>query len=736
MSLCTPCRLNSEFHTVNHVPDSQMSPHLTALRCFYLLALHHGVQVPPEKLGEVDVHQLLPSLLAMMRDVGLAGKVLKNRTWAELASLGSAFPAMVEQNNGNWVIVAHVMTTPDGRTVAAVLNPQSEQSGVNLVPREQFEESWSGRFILAKRKYRMTDESQPFGFLWFMPEIIKNGRYFRDIAIAAMMSNLISFATPLFFQIMIDKVIPHHSYQTLFAVVLAFTLTMIFDGIFQYIRQYLLVFASNKIDARLAARTFDKLLKLPLQYFESQSTGVLARNMQQTEAVRGFLTGRLFHTLLDMIALPVLLVGLFLYSGMLTFVVLAFTAAITVVMALTIPAFRRYLSRLYQAEGERQADLVETIHGVRAVKSLALESLRMKAWSQKVANSIRRRASVGYFSAAAVVVTQSIQNMMQMTILCVGATLVFDGTLSMGALVAFNMLSGRVTGPLVQMVSLLNEYQQTAISVQMLGKVMDHPPERDPKQRAARPLITGELEFSQVTFRYNNGAVPALHNVSFKVEEGKVIGVVGRSGSGKTTATRMIQGIQIPQEGLIKLNGTDIRHIDLPHLRRSIGVVLQDNILFRGTIRDNIAAGKPDATLEEVMEAARLAGADEFIDRLPLSYETFVEESATNFSGGQRQRLAIARALILRPRLLLFDEATSALDPESETIIQNNLEEIASGRTMIIVSHRLSSLVNADSILVMDKGAVVDFAPHATLLERCDIYRHLWNQQTKHVHVG
>ncbi|MEQ1866003.1 MAG: peptidase domain-containing ABC transporter [Micropepsaceae bacterium] len=713
-----------------------MSPHLMALRCFYLIGLHHGIQVPPEKLGEADDADTLGSVLRLMRDVGLSAKLLNGRSWKDLNKLGSAYPVMAELNSGGWVIVVSALTTPDGRVVAAVLNPLNEQAGVSLIPRDQFEEMWNGRLILSKRKFRLTDESQPFGLLWFMPEIIKNGRYFRDVAVAATMSNLISFATPLFFQIMIDKVIPHQSYQTLFAVVLAFTVTMLFDGIFQYIRQYLLLFASNKIDARLAARTFDKLLHLPMQFFESHPTGVLLRHMQQTESVRQFLTGRLFQTLLDTSALPILIVGLTLYSGALTAIVLAFALAISAFIAVMIPTFRRYLERLYQAEGARQSDLVETIHGMRAVKSLALESLRAKSWGIKVANSIRRRATVGYFGAIAVVLTQGLQSIMQMTILGVGATLVFDGTLSMGALVAFNMLSGRVTGPLVQIVGLINEYQQTALSVRMLGKVMDHPPERDPNQRGIRPLITGQLEFSQVSFRYATGAVPALDNVSFVVEEGQFIGVVGRSGSGKTTATRMIQGIHTAQEGLIRLNGTDIRHIDLPHLRRSIGVVLQDNILFRGTIRDNISAGKPDAPLEEVMEAARLAGADEFIDRLPMSYETFVEESASNFSGGQRQRIAIARALLLRPRLLLFDEATSALDPESESIIQENLAEIAAGRTMIIVSHRLSSLVNADLILVLDKGAVVDFAPHATLLERCEIYQQLWEKQTRHVQVG
>jgi ATP-binding cassette subfamily B protein len=260
---------------------------------------------------------------------------------------------------------------------------------------------------------------------------------------------------------------------------------------------------------------------------------------------------------------------------------------------------------------------------------------------------------------------------------------------------------------------------------------MDHPPERDPAIKGITPLITGKMDFDHVHFRYGSSVSAALDRVTFSIEEGQFIGIVGRSGSGKTTLTKLIQGLHTPQEGTIQLNGTDIRHIDLAHLRRSIGVVLQENILFRGTIRENIAAGKPDASLEEVMEAARLAGADEFIDRLPHSYETFVEESATNFSGGQRQRLAIARSLLLKPRVLLFDEATSALDPESEAIVQQNLAEIARGRTMIVVSHRLSSLANADSILVMERGQVADYAPHPVLLERCEVYRTLWHQQTR-----
>jgi ATP-binding cassette subfamily B protein len=457
------------------------------------------------------------------------------------------------------------------------------------------------------------------------------------------------------------------------------------------------------------------------------------RDLQQVESVRHFLTGRLFQTMLDTCALPLLLIGLSIYSAKLTAVVLGFSLLITAVIAVMVPIFRRELERLYQAEGARQADLVETLHGMRAIKSLALDQVRKTSWDIKIAASVERRASVGRLGTLGSAITGWLEKMMQIGILSLGAKEVFDGNLSIGALIAFNMLSGRVTGPLLQIVGLVNEYQQTALSVKMLGKIMDHAPERDPNQRGTRPTIAGRLEFQGVRFRYDGSSSPALNNVTFSVDEGQMIGVVGRSGSGKTTLTRLIQGIHTSQEGQVRLDGCDLRHIDLTHLRRAIGVVLQDNFLFRGTIFENIAASRADATLDEVMEAARMAGANEFIDRLPRSYATPVEENASNFSGGQKQRIAIARALLSKPRLLLFDEATSALDPESEAIVQQNLNEIARGRTMIVVSHRLSTLVPADAILVLERGEVADFAPHSILLERCSIYRHLWDQQTRHM---
>ena len=706
-----------------------LSPHHTALRCLFVVCLHRGVQLKPIDFGEVKETDTLGSVLRVLQKVGLRGKPLHRSNWKKLAALGYAFPMMALQKSGNWVVVLNTVESVEGPAVT-VLDPLSEQGGASVVPRAQFVAAWSGSLILCKRVRPANEEHRPFGLRWFLPEILRHGHLFRDVAVAALMSAAIAFAIPLMFQILIDKVITHRSYQTLFSLVLIFAVLTLFDGVFSYTRQYLMLFITTKIDGRLASRTFRHLLSLPLFFFEGTTAGVLARHMQQTETIRQFLTGRLFQTMLDALALPLMLGMLLLYSVKLTLVVLGFSLAIAGIIAVMVPSFRRRLEQLYAAEGSRQAHLVETIHGMRTVKSIALEPVRMTAWEAKVAQGVQRRATVGRIAALAGVLTQGLDKLMQMAVIGLGAMDVFDGRLSIGALVAFNMISGRVTGPLVQIVGLINEYQEAALAVKMLGIVMQHPPERDPAHVGIAPPISGNMEFSGVTFRYHAAGPAVLDRVSFAVRAGQVIGVVGRSGSGKTTVTRLIQGIQSAQEGMIRLDGIDIRHIDLAHLRRSIGVVLQENFLFRGTIRDNIAAARPEAPLAEIVEAARMAGADEFIDRLPASYETLVEENGANFSGGQRQRIAIARALMMRPRLLIFDEATSALDPESEAIVQEHLGQIAHGRTLLIVSHRLTSLAHADAILVLEHGKVVDFAPHAVLLQRCEVYQRLWRQQT------
>ncbi len=714
------------------VSETLLAPQLTALRCAFLLAHHHGVHLPPEGLPAIDQSDMAAPLRRSLEQAGFRVRILTNGNWARAAALGTAAPALALMKDGSWIVLVHAGPA-EGGDAAAILDPQREAHGVHALPRAAFLAKWSGTLLLARKAPRLTDENQPFGLRWFIPELLKQRSLLAGVGLAAIVSNLIAIAFPLLLQVLIDRVVAHQARNTLAVVVATFVLLALFDAAFQFVRQRLMLIAGGKIDARLGARSFAHLLSLPLPVFETNAAGVLARHMQQTEKLRHFLTGRLFQTMLDAALLPILLVLLVLYSGILTAVVLGFAGAIALVIAALVPLFRSRLNALYAAEAERQAQLVETLHNMRAVKALVLERTRQRAWDSSLAASVRRQWSVGTIAAIANASTGLLEKLMQVTILALGAILAFDGALSLGALVAFSMLAGRVSGPLVQIVTLVSEYQEAALSVRMLAHIMDKPSERAVQARPARPAVTGSLRFENVRFAYPGALAPALDGVSFTVEPGQVIGIVGRSGSGKTTLTRLIQGIEPPQAGVILVDGIDIRHIDLGHLRRSIGVVLQDNLLFRGSIRDNIAAARPESSLEEVVAAARLAGAEDFIRRLPMSYETQVEENGANLSGGQRQRLAIARALLTAPKLLVFDEATSALDPESEALVNRNLADMARGRTMLLVSHRLSTLVRSDAILVLDQGRIVDFAPHQTLLDRCEIYRSLWHQQTEHM---
>ena len=400
------------------------------------------------------------------------------------------------------------------------------------------------------------------------------------------------------------------------------------------------------------------------------------------------------------------------------------------VIACLIKPFQRRLDELYQAEGKRQSMLVEAIHGIKTVKSLALEPVERKIWDDSTAYAIKSYFRVGKISMTAQSISQMLEMMMTICVIWIGAHLVFDHVISIGALIAFQMLANRVTGPLVKIVGLIHEYQQIALSVRMLGVVMNTPPE--PAGGGVRNALKGGVEFENITFQYGPDLPQVIKNFSLKVNPGETIGFVGRSGSGKTTLTKLLQGLYPVTQGLLKIDGIDIREIDKTHLRRNIGVVLQENYFFSGTVRANISLPKQNASLEEIIYVAKLAGADEFIQKLPRGYDTVLEENAANLSGGQKQRLAIARALLTNPPILIFDEATSALDPESENVIRKNLKAIARGRTVLIVSHRLSIINHADKIIVIDSGVQTECGTHNELLANNGIYSEFWKQQMNH----
>ena len=707
----------------------------TGPECLAATLRHHGLD---GSAGRLTAEHAIRNegvgfdlMLRMARDSGLKARRIKLKPDA-IVRLGQAFPALARLENGNWVSILGADQDDTGATLLRLFDPLASVSGGQITVRlEQFAKRWRGELLLAKRSYGIADAEQPFGFGWFLPEILQQKRLFVDVAVAALFLYVLGLATPIFFQLVIDKVLVHQTYSTLIVLAVGVGIALVFEAIFVFLRRYLLIYATNRIDIRVATRTFRHLLDLPINFFERSSAGVLVKHMQQSSRIREFLTGRLFLTLLDTMSLLVFIPVLLLYSVPLALIVLGFSALIGLVVALLVAPFRKRLSALYAAEGARQGLLVETMHGIRTLKSLAMEPLQRRVWDDRSAQTIKTLFKVETISITAQAITGLVEKLMAVAIIGIGALYVFDGTMSVGALIAFNMLAGRVSGPLVQIVTMVHEYQEVALSVRMLGEVMNEKVERSGSTEGLRPSIEGAIEFENVAFRYRPDGAFALNEISFTVPGNSILGVVGRSGSGKSTVTRLIQGLYSVQQGVIRIGGHDLRELDLNHLRRGVAVVLQDSFLFHGTVRDNIAAARPDATFEQVVDAAKLAGAVEFIEQLPRGYDTMIEEGAENLSGGHRQRLSIARALVSDPRILILDEATSALDPESEAIVKQSIKGIAAGRTVIIVSHRLSMLTDADAILVIDRGRLVDVGPHSQLVSRCTTYRHLWNQQMK-----
>jgi ATP-binding cassette subfamily B protein len=707
----------------------------TAVQCLTAIAQHHGLPVNPERiihdyaLGDAEPPPL--QIIRMASEIGLKAKEY-DFTWTKLLEQDGIFPIMAFKKDGTMMIVVGVRTEEDIQQVA-ILDPAGNMAELAMLDQAAFGAIWNGKVILLKRDHSIKDPNQPFSLRWFIPEILKQKNAFRDVIGAALAMHVLALASPLFFQVVIDKVLVHQSSSTLAVLSIGVVMALIFDTIFNYTRQLLLLAATNKIDMNLTRRVFAKLLSLPIDYFETTSAGIVTRHMQQLEGIRNFLTGRLFFTALDSTALLIFLPLLFFYSFKLALIVLAFTLMITGIITFLLPTYRIRLNALYAAEAARQSVMVETVHGMRTVKSLAIEPGQRRNWDQLSATSIAHHFNVSKLAITGNAATEILGKLLPVIIIVIGAEGVFDNTMTIGVLIAFQMISGRVIGPLIAIVGLINEYQQTAMSVNMLGTVMNRAPEGRLGAGGLRPQLRGVITFEDVTFRYPKATIAALDKMSFTIDAGKVIGIVGRSGSGKTTLTKLIQGLYPVEEGIIRFDGVDAREIDLAHLRKQVGVVLQDNFLFRGTVRENIAKTKPDATFAEIVAAAQVAGADEFIERLPQGYDTFLEENGSNLSGGQKQRLSIARSILSNPPILILDEAASALDPESEAIFINNLSKIAVGRTVIMVSHRLSTLVNAHTILVMQHGCLSDSGKHEELLQRCEVYQHLWGQQTSHL---
>jgi ATP-binding cassette subfamily B protein len=551
---------------------------------------------------------------------------------------------------------------------------------------------------------------------------------FAGAYLASLALHLLALVTPLFFQAIIDPAIAQRDSTALIVLTAAAAGFVLLEAIFSLGHDYVFCRSVAKIDQAISVDTFRHLCSLPISFFHGSRSGSLAYDVEQGEKIRDFLTHKLFFSVTELTALAIFLPVLLIYSPTLALTVLAFSCAIALSSAALSGRFQARLSRVHAGGRERQAHLTETLSGIDTIKSLGLEERQQSLWESRSADYLKEGRDFQWLCSKARALTVSLDKLMTIAVIAVGAMLVFRDALTLGQLVAVQMLATRVSGPLLQLIGLIQAFQQARVSARMLGEVMDSAPEAAPEQELARPAISGAIEVSRLSFRYAEGLPDALRDVGFSVKAGEVVGVVGMSGSGKSTLVRLLQGLMAPQRGSILVDGVDLQDIDRAHLRRHIGVVPQEGFLFNATIAENIVAGQRDCSIDDVRRVCDVACVTEFVQRLPDGLDTRLGEGAYNLSGGQRQRIAIARALLRDPAILIFDEATSALDLESEGAIQDRIWDIIYGRTAFFVTHRIASLGMADRVLALEDGAVAGFGSHRELLRDCAIYRQLWTR--------
>ena len=659
-------------------------------------------------------------LLRAAKHVGLKAGVVKSR-WDSLSM--TPFPAIAKQRDGRYVVLAKV----HGEKIL-IQDPVESRSLV--LSREQFESNWTGELLLFAKRANVRQQDLRFDFTWFIPAIVKYRKFLGEVFVASFVLQLFALLTPLFTQVLIDKVLVHKGFTTLHVLAIGMVTMAIFDAALGGLRTYLFAHTTNRIDVGLGAQLFRHVLALPLAYFEARRVGDTVARVRELEHIRQFLTSNSVTVVLDVVFTLVFLIVMWFYSHTLTMVVMASLPLYAVLSIAITPTIRARLHEKFNRGAENQSFLVEAISGIQTVKALAVEPPLLRKWEEQLAGYVRASFRATSLITVAGQIAGCIQKITTVAVLWVGAYRVIEGDLSIGQLIAFNMLSAQVTGPLLRLVNLWQEFQQVGISVQRLGDVLNTQPEPSYKpNRTTLPQVAGQVSFEDVTFRYRPDSSEVLRKIWFSVAAGKMIGIVGRSGSGKSTIAKLIQRLYVPERGRILVDNVDLAQVDPAWLRRQVGVVLQENFLFNSSVRDNIALTDPGLGMEQVIQAAKLAGAHEFILELPDGYDTIVGEHGCSLSGGQRQRIAIARALVANPRILIFDEATSALDYESEAVIQKNMVQICQGRTVFIIAHRLSTVRPAHRIYVVEKGEIVEEGPHEELLRAKGFYARLCNLQ-------
>jgi len=637
-------------------------------------------------------------------------------------------PALANGPSG-WFIIAKVSDDE-----VLIQPPCRDQDGVQpqimKIDRSALDAMWSGELLLVTTREGIGGVTRAFDVTWFIPQIVKYRRLIGEVLLVTLAINLLGLASPLFFQNVIDKVLVHNTLDTLTILVIGFGVVSVWETAFGWLRTRLYSETSQKIDVELGAKLFRHLLGLNLSYFEARRVGDVAMRVRQLETIREFLTNASLTVLVDPLFTIVFLVVMWLYSTKLFLVaVLAIPLYFAVAIFVTGP-LRARIEEKFERSAANNALLVESIGGIQTVKAGAVEPQWQDRWERQLAGYSFASQKVINLSNTGSQLIQLISKLNMVLILYFGAKAVIDKELTVGGLVAFNMFAQRVSGPVIRMAQLWQDFQQVRIAIERLGDVLNQPTEPGTGSRVALPSLKGEVRFESVKFRYGLDGPWTLEDIDLVVPAGTSLGIVGSSGSGKSTLTKLLQRMYVPASGRVMIDGVDIAQIDPAWLRRQIGVVLQENLLFNRTIRENIALANPAMPLDKVIAAAELAGAHEFIVKLPQGYDTQVEERGTNLSGGQRQRLAISRALVSSPRILILDEATSALDAESEEIIQTNLKAISAGRTVIIIAHRLSAVRQCDSLITLESGRIVERGNHEELLRAGGRYADLHRRQS------